>query len=161
MSQRMIPPSVVETRSGTFERDPPGWPDWRRLSIKSMLWSIRSPTFCHWAKCLERASNEGFWRVCIAARDSNEVRRRFSGSARLPRRIRGNLGRAPRGADLYGVKPMPPDHPRTAEALLSQSDWVRSLVRGLGVDESGAEDVLQSTWIAALTRPPRTSGESA
>jgi hypothetical protein len=35
--------------------------------------------------------------------------------------------------------------PPPAEALLSQSDWVRSLVRGLGVDESGADDVLQST----------------
>lgn len=51
--------------------------------------------------------------------------------------------------------------PPRAEALLSQSDWVRSLVRGLGVDESGAEDVLQSTWLAALTRPPRTEGEGA
>ena len=56
---------------------------------------------------------------------------------------------------------MPPDPARTAEALLSQSDWVRALVRGLGVDESGAEDVLQSTWIAALTKPPRTAGENA
>jgi RNA polymerase sigma-70 factor (ECF subfamily) len=56
---------------------------------------------------------------------------------------------------------MPPDHPRTVETLLSQSDWVRTLVRGLGVDESGADDVLQSTWIAALTRPPRTAGETA
>jgi len=51
--------------------------------------------------------------------------------------------------------------PPRSEALLSQSDWVRSLVRGLGVDENGAEDVLQSTWLAALTRPPRTEGEGA
>jgi RNA polymerase sigma-70 factor (ECF subfamily) len=51
--------------------------------------------------------------------------------------------------------------PPRAEALLSQSDWVRALVRGLGVDESGAEDVLQSTWMAALATPPRTGSEGA
>ena len=56
---------------------------------------------------------------------------------------------------------MPPDHARTAEALLSQSDWVRALVRGLGVDESGAEDVVQSTWLAALSKPPRSGAEGA
>jgi hypothetical protein len=64
-SQRMTPPRVVATMSGTFERDPPGWPDCRRFSIRSIDWSIRSPIFCHWAKCGERASKEGFWRVCM------------------------------------------------------------------------------------------------
>ncbi len=48
-----------------------------------------------------------------------------------------------------------------AEALLSQSDWVRALVRGLGVDENGADDILQSTWLAALSSPPRATGEGA
>jgi RNA polymerase sigma-70 factor (ECF subfamily) len=59
------------------------------------------------------------------------------------------------------VDPKDPDLPPRAEALLSQSDWVRTLVRGLGVDESAADDVVQSTWVAALTRPPRAAGEGA
>ena len=51
--------------------------------------------------------------------------------------------------------------PPRAEALLSQSDWVRKLVRGVGVDEASAEDVLQSTWLAALKSPPATVDEGA
>jgi len=52
-----------------------------------------------------------------------------------------------------------PTLPLRAEALLSQADWVRALVRGLGVRESDADDVVQATWVAALTSPPRAAAE--
>lgn len=55
------------------------------------------------------------------------------------------------------MDPKLPDLPTRAEALLNQTDWVRKVVRGLGVDESSAEDVVQSTWVAALTTPPRAA----
>src|SRR5688572_13999121 len=56
MSQRMPAPSVLATRIGTFEREPPGCPLWRRLSIRSMHWSTRSPVFCQRRKWAESAS---------------------------------------------------------------------------------------------------------
>lgn len=49
----------------------------------------------------------------------------------------------------------PAAQPSNPELLLAQADWVRSLVRRLVADESRADDVLQSTWLAALLHPPR------
>jgi len=40
--------------------------------------------------------------------------------------------------------------------LLAQDAWVRRLVRRLVIDPAAAEDVVQTTWLAALERPPRT-----
>lgn len=44
-----------------------------------------------------------------------------------------------------------PDDP---ESLLTQSTWLRRLVRGLVYDESEADDVVQDTWVAALRAKP-------
>jgi hypothetical protein len=62
----MPAPSVAATIIGTFERDPPGCPLWRRLSIRSMHWSTRSPVFSQRWKFRWRASKEGRARVCMS-----------------------------------------------------------------------------------------------
>ena len=52
---------------------------------------------------------------------------------------------------------MPPRIPsQTAESLLEQSDWMRSLARRLVRDAERAEDLAQETWVRALSHPPRT-----
>lgn len=47
------------------------------------------------------------------------------------------------------------DHPTDASALLVHADFVRQLARGLLSDPAGVDDVVQETWMAALTHPPR------
>lgn len=42
------------------------------------------------------------------------------------------------------------------QELLAESGWVRALAARLVADGTAAEDVVQETWVAALTRPPRT-----
>jgi len=52
-----------------------------------------------------------------------------------------------------GVSSMPEDlRDLTPEEILRQDGWLRDLVRSLASDE--AEDVVQSTWAAALARAP-------
>ena len=43
--------------------------------------------------------------------------------------------------------------------LLQHSSWLRRLAREILNDASLADDVVQRTWLAALRRPPRESGE--
>ncbi len=47
-----------------------------------------------------------------------------------------------------------PESMPTFDQLLAHSRWVRKLARELVIDEHRADDVVQATWIAALTRPP-------
>src|SRR5688572_16337820 len=42
----------------------------------------------------------------------------------------------------------------TGEELARHARWIRRLAAGLLRDEAGAEDLVQETWLAALTRPP-------
>jgi len=44
------------------------------------------------------------------------------------------------------------------EQLLAHADWVRAVAHRLVVDAAAADDVVQSTWLAALRRPPRSAG---
>ena len=44
-------------------------------------------------------------------------------------------------------------------ALLRQTDWLHALARGLVGDRERADDVLQSTLVEALERPPRGGGD--
>ncbi|MFT7669822.1 MAG: RNA polymerase sigma factor (sigma-70 family) [Planctomycetota bacterium] len=46
----------------------------------------------------------------------------------------------------------------SVEVLLAQADWVRSVARRLVRDDSTADDVAQSSWVAALESPPSPSG---
>lgn len=41
-----------------------------------------------------------------------------------------------------------------AEELLAQADWLGALARRLVADPSGADDVVQETWVSALKHPP-------
>ncbi len=41
------------------------------------------------------------------------------------------------------------------EDLLAHRQWVRALARRLAADESGADDLEQATWLAAVEHPPR------
>src|SRR5687768_5904430 len=41
-----------------------------------------------------------------------------------------------------------------AEELLAQADWLGALARRLVTDPSGADDVVQETWVSALRNPP-------
>jgi RNA polymerase sigma-70 factor (ECF subfamily) len=43
----------------------------------------------------------------------------------------------------------------TVETLLAERRWLESLARSLVRDGSTADDVVQETWIAAVTNPPR------
>ena len=52
----------------------------------------------------------------------------------------------------------PHEHP-TGEELLRHASWIRGLARGLVGDEATAEDVVQDTWVAALTHPPPAEGK--
>lgn len=52
-----------------------------------------------------------------------------------------------------------PSVPVTPEALLEHARFVRGLARALAGGAASAEDVEQETWLAALSRPPR-SGRS-
>jgi DNA-directed RNA polymerase specialized sigma24 family protein len=49
-------------------------------------------------------------------------------------------------------------NPPTVEALLADADWVQAIARRLVGDASLAQDVVQETWLAALNRGPRASG---
>lgn len=51
-------------------------------------------------------------------------------------------------------------HPDTppVEALLRHSRWVRALARSLVADAAAADDVAQSTFLAAIESPPRSAG---
>lgn len=44
--------------------------------------------------------------------------------------------------------------PADLERLIADDGFVRKLARSLIRDESAADDVAQTAWIAALTRPP-------
>ncbi|MEQ8767064.1 MAG: sigma-70 family RNA polymerase sigma factor [Planctomycetota bacterium] len=44
----------------------------------------------------------------------------------------------------------------TVQDLLEQEDFLRALVRGLLADEHEVDDVIQQTWLQALTKPPRS-----
>jgi RNA polymerase sigma factor (sigma-70 family) len=48
-----------------------------------------------------------------------------------------------------------PSSPLAVETLLEQRDFVRAIARSLLRGEEGVDDVEQSTWLAALRRPPR------
>ena len=48
--------------------------------------------------------------------------------------------------------------PSDLEALLKSRDFLRSIARGLLLDEDRAEDVVQETCVRALERPPRKLG---
>ena len=50
------------------------------------------------------------------------------------------------------------DFDPASEALQAQAEGLRSLARGLLADEHAAEDVVQDTWVVALTRPPAAPG---
>ena len=50
-----------------------------------------------------------------------------------------------------------PENP-APEMLLSHQDFVRGLVRSLLQGADGEDDVVQSTWMRALTNPPRDAG---
>ncbi|MCP3918821.1 MAG: RNA polymerase sigma factor [bacterium] len=41
-----------------------------------------------------------------------------------------------------------------AEALLAHAGWVRELARGLVLDRSRSDDVVQDVWVEALEQPP-------
>jgi RNA polymerase sigma-70 factor (ECF subfamily) len=56
---------------------------------------------------------------------------------------------------------MTPHTTASPEILLAQADWVRALVRKLVVDESSAEDIVQSTWLAAMTHSLREEASAA
>ncbi len=62
------------------------------------------------------------------------------------------------GAGLEGYKrsvsPLTTPSPIPNELLTTQAGGLRALARGLLVDEHGAEDVVQETWVTALERPP-------
>lgn len=47
-----------------------------------------------------------------------------------------------------------PTNEVTAQALLEQSEWMRTLARALVRDSGAAEDLVQDTWLAALRRGP-------
>ena len=49
---------------------------------------------------------------------------------------------------------MAEDAPRTLDELLTHSAWVRRVAASLVRDAADADDVVQSTWLAALQRPP-------
>ena len=49
---------------------------------------------------------------------------------------------------------MNPTNPIPAEALIEHQAFLRALARGLLADPEAAEDVVQETWLAALTRAP-------
>jgi RNA polymerase sigma factor (sigma-70 family) len=51
-----------------------------------------------------------------------------------------------------------PSCPSVADAMLREAKWLRSLALSLVHDEHLADDVVQSTWLAALTHPPRRAG---
>ena len=42
----------------------------------------------------------------------------------------------------------------TIDELMLEEPWLRDLARRLARDDDEAEDVVQSTWLAALRRPP-------
>ena len=44
------------------------------------------------------------------------------------------------------------------EALFRESRWLRALALSLVHDEHAAEDVVQSTFLAAMTSPPKEPG---
>jgi RNA polymerase sigma-70 factor (ECF subfamily) len=49
------------------------------------------------------------------------------------------------------------EHSQSLEAatLLAHADWIRALARTLVTDESLADDLVQNTWLAAHSKPPR------
>ncbi len=42
--------------------------------------------------------------------------------------------------------------------LPAESEWLARIARGLAADDPTAGDLVQETWVAALTRPPRHDG---
>ncbi len=46
----------------------------------------------------------------------------------------------------------------SVETLLAERAWVEGLARSLVRDAATADDVVQQTWLAAITRPPREPG---
>src|SRR5262245_12950464 len=52
---------------------------------------------------------------------------------------------------------MKPTTPALSE-LLANSEWLRRLARSLVRDDAQADDLVQETWMAALTHPPRQPG---
>jgi len=47
-------------------------------------------------------------------------------------------------------------HELTADQLLAEADWMRTLARALARDPDAADELVQDTWLAALRRPPST-----
>lgn len=45
--------------------------------------------------------------------------------------------------------------PATPEELLAHADWVRALARSLVRDPEAADELVQETWLGALSSPPR------
>lgn len=52
-------------------------------------------------------------------------------------------------------EPRPPIDPA---ALLAEASWVHRLARGLVRDDAAARDLVQETWLAALSAPPAADG---
>lgn len=50
------------------------------------------------------------------------------------------------------------DSSLSIDDLLREAAWVKRLARSLVRDADAADDLVQETWISALTRPPRDSG---
>ena len=60
-------------------------------------------------------------------------------------------------AVFYGLVPMPPMPPEP-QLLLAHADFVRGLAAALLADPHAADDVAQETFVTALSRPPRHTG---
>ncbi len=60
----------------------------------------------------------------------------------------------------HPAAPWPDDARLRPEQLLEHVDWVRRLAVRLTSDEHGADDLVQSTFLAAIRRPPRAGGGS-
>lgn len=70
---------------------------------------------------------------------------------------RGAVLREPDRCPAGTLPAMPPEPRPDARQLLAEDPFVRGLARSLLRDAHAAEDLAQETWVAALSRPARTS----
>jgi RNA polymerase sigma-70 factor (ECF subfamily) len=71
----------------------------------------------------------------------------------------GVLGRIFRGRGTVVPEMRSDSQPVSLTELLAHSDWVQRLARRLASDGGMAEDLVQSTWLEALRRPPLVRGD--
>ena len=55
---------------------------------------------------------------------------------------------------------MSANSPMQLDLLLAQAGWAKALARSLARDDDSADELVQRTWVAALTRPPRALEEA-